>query len=168
MYRPDKPTLAVVGDGVSIGPSKTGHGNGLFATRNFASGEAITAYYGKILLWREARALAQSSNNAASHLRNHVAMTYSIDGKRMANGDSITDPATQLIGLGGGAFANDSHGTSFLLNAVYDFWDEPVNRTQMGRDINPAKRITFLRAITPITEGDEIFISYGEDYWSRC
>jgi hypothetical protein len=98
-------------------------------------------------------------------MRSHIAMTWVIDGTRLADGTRITNAPVQLRGLGGGAMANDARGTAFENNAEYDHYDSPANRDPFN--LNPKERITFLRATTPIEPGQEILIDYGQEYWKK-
>lgn len=163
------PTLATVGHGVEIRESQiAGGGSGLFTTRSFDEGEAITAYSGQILSWKQAR---QVPPHEASHMRSLVPMRWTLDGKRLPDGTSITQPNEQLQGLGGAAFANDAVRTRFQMNADFDFWDSPANRRLLDvgefGDVRPGERIIVLKALRRIEAGEEVFVSYGQQYWTR-
>jgi hypothetical protein len=157
--------LTTVGHGVLIKRSRTGHGNGLFAARTFHRGDWITRYSGKLVRYREAMEEKRRNRASASHMRSHIAMTWVLDGLRFADGRPVgTNPATSMLGRGGGAFANDARGTRFRNNVAYDFYDL---HTQSADPFNlqPGKRITFIRATRLIRPGDEILVNYGERYW---
>jgi hypothetical protein len=160
------PTLYTVGNGVEIRASQSGFGHGLFVTRAFQADEPITEYYGKLLTWRESRSLPPEKT---THIVKHIAMTFSIDGLRLADGTPITDPPRQLHGRGGGAFANDARNTRFSVNADFDFWDSPTNRANFAATgvSDPRQRITFIKATKPLSPGDEVFVDYGTQYWSK-
>lgn len=162
----DPPRLYAVGDGVDIRPSATGFGLGLFAARAFRAGEPITAYTGKLLNWREARALSKVDT---SHCRSHIAMQWVLDGRFLPNGEPLEHIHAQLAAehLGGGAYANDARGIQGARNnAEFDHWDDPTINSDPWV-LEPTARLTFLRALTDIAPGDEILVSYGESYWRR-
>ena len=166
---PTPPTFATVGDGVEIRESQIRNGGvGLFATRRFESDEAVTAYTGRLLKYAAARELPKS---LATHMRAHMRMRWVLDGRYLPSGILITDPATQLQGLGGAAFANDVRGSSLQVNTEFDRWDSVRNRWRVSQgqldDLDPAESITFLRALRTIEPGEEIFVDYGMDYWRK-
>lgn len=159
---PPPPVLAVVGNGVEIRRSQTGFGLGLFATRDFAKGEPITAYTGKLVSHETARKLPHT---ATTHMRSHVAMTWALDGLFLPSGIPITNPPEQLRGRGGAAMVNDARGTEYSNNAEFTFYDSQKNSDPWVKD--PKERITYLVATEPIPKGKEIFTSYGRDYWTK-
>lgn len=168
----DNPPKLYVVDNINleIRPSDLeGAGNGLFALRDFAVGDPITEYYGQKITFNEAINRRDRGDN--SHIRSHIQRYWAIDGKFLADGTRIVDPARQLQGNGGGALAN--HKSKKLANARYDFFDTPANETRFeqwaagNRSVRllPEDRITYLTATKPIKAGDEIFVNYGTDYW---
>jgi len=141
-------------------------GKGLFARRAFEDGERITIYEGELITFAEA--VKRRKENKHSHIRSHLQRRVYIDGARLANGDLITEPETELFGLGGGAFAN--HKPEAEANAEFDYIDSEENeklfdKLILGRVLDPNERITFIRATRDIAAGEEIFLNYGEDYW---
>jgi hypothetical protein len=169
----DRAAFAVVdGTNLAIAPSTIPNaGNGLFARRDFAANERITIYEGEIITYTEA--VARRARKEATHLRAHIQREYAIDGLKLSDGTPITDPITQVVGIGGGAFANDNKGGE--ANAEFDWVDSPANEAIFKQimafssyaRLDPKERITFLRATRAIKAGEEIFIDYGEDYWSE-
>jgi hypothetical protein len=166
-----KPHFATVGDGVDIRPSTIQNaGNGLFATQRFEVGDPITLYDGELITHKSALELRR--RRMASHIRAHIQHRWDLDGSRLPNGTPITDPAEQLGGLGGAAYAN--HSGPSKVNAEFDHIDSVImeqdfEKFKRGLDVefDPKQRYTFLRATRLIEPGDEIFIDYGEDYWRK-
>jgi hypothetical protein len=156
--------LSVLGDeppSVDIGESTLpGAGLGLFAERKFAANEPITAYTGQLIPYQ----LARQRN--PSHIRSLIAMTWAIDGSRTEEGQTISDPLVQRIGYGVAAFANDNLQHPEQTNAAFDFQDSDRNCDPFH--LSPHERIVFLRATRPIRAGQEIFVHYGSDYWTRA
>ena len=148
--------MATVGPGgVLIQPSlDPAAGLGVFADRDFRAGEAVTAYEGVPVRWEDALKLSRA---ARSHIRALYPMALALDGLVAGN------PATVLAGRGGAAYTND--GTTNGTNNTVFAWDD-----KKGRDIHdpsdPNARVVFLRALRDIRQGEELKVSYGEDYWN--
>jgi hypothetical protein len=156
-----EPLLSTLGSGVDVRPSTIPNaGNGLFATRVFAQDEPITGYSGQLVRWTAVR---KRPSSEVTHVRSVIAMTWAVDGLYAENGTRITDVHEQRRGRGVAAFANDSRGAN--VNAVFDFADSKKNSDPFALD--PQERIVFLRATRAIAADEEIFVSYGQDYWKR-
>lgn len=165
--------LCTLGDG-SLAIRTSGIPNaglGLFALRNFAKHEPITAYVG--LLISHADALELRAQQQDTHVRRHIAMRWAIDGCRLPeSGVQICDPQTQMRGLGVAAFANHCAAGAAECNAKFDFVDSATNKRKLQEffdgkrsQLEPCERVTFLRATRPIEVGEEILVSYGKQYW---
>jgi len=170
--------LETVGEGVLLKPSTLGPeaGLGLFANRPFAEGAPITEYAGQLITSDEAK--QRFKNDKATHLRRHIPLRWVIDGTRLTDGTPITDAEHQMMNKGGGAFVNDPRNKN-RVNAVFDFVDCKANREAIERickrgyqpgnpadPFDPKERFSFLRATRDIEEGEEILVSYGDDYWA--
>lgn len=162
--------LATVGKGVEIRTSTIPNaGRGLFAKRAFRRGEPITEYYGEIIDWQEAN--ARRGEGQDSHVAGHICGYNAIDALFLPNGQRIRAPERELVGHGGGGYANDSREP----NAMLSFADSEYNREVSAKMANPnyfgprlrrdpRQRVTYLVATQDIAEDDEIFINYGRDY----
>lgn len=169
---PVPPQLFTVGNGLAIRPSQiAGAGNGLFATRRFRAREAITAYSGQLLRSSDADRIKRDNPAAASHMRALFARRYTLDGRKLPDGTLIERPTEQLRDRGGGAFANDPHGTELEANAEFDHWDTPANRAKLDSgafdELDPEQRVIVLVATRDINPDEEVLISYGDDYWAK-
>lgn len=158
--------LATVGNGLEVRASSVpAAGMGLFATRNFAKGDPVTEYEGKLITHSEAKQLSKEDR---SHVRSHILQRWAINGK-IVGGRPIS--ASSLQGRGGGAMVN--HVASSKANVVFDHVDSAKFAAEMANWMSspsspfpdPHGRITFMRASKPIKKGDELFAYYGKDYW---
>lgn len=155
-----------IGGGVIVKDSLIENaGKGLFANRRFSRNEVITYYPFRVLAKQEARDLPlQEQTHLLSLYKGHSV----IDGK----GEPVT-------GIGGGAFANDIEKgkTQQLLrdtgrsrtNAKFREFDY---NGKMQVDIwtrvrFPSSRIMLLYALRDIEKGEEIYVDYEEDYWTK-
>ena len=155
--------MATVGSGVAVRRSTlAGAGQGLFATRGFAKGDAVTGYEGRIISHQAARGLSREDR---SHVRAHQLQRTAIDGK-------ITgDPSNVLCGRGGGSMVNHSPVTE--ANVAFDSVDSDQYKAQLDAWMktpsaaypDPGGRTTYLRAMVDIAAGDELFAYYGKTYW---
>lgn len=166
-YEQVKEAMATLGNGLETRESTIpGAGLGLFATRDFADGEVITSYYGQIISYKEAR------TRPHSHIRSLYTMRTAIDGRFMRDGTPITDPATQLQGLGAASLCNDTRtGNDNALFVVMHSAENLQKFESFQKNgnwkLDPEQSDVFIFADGPISEGQEIFVSYGKDYWKR-
>lgn len=167
--------LAVVGRGVDIDESTLEYaGKGLFATRDFATGEAITEFAGYLLDQSDSARLAREGRDA--NLISHVGGIWNLDGRRRPDGALIVNAELDLKNLGGASYANDVPYAE--ANARFTFVDCEENhrsasellarittQEEMMRALpialKPRDRITLLVATRPIKAGDEIFASWS-------
>jgi len=145
--------ISVVGDGVSVRRSTLpGIGSGLFADKDFEVGDLITEFIGNIVHDDSARKLADEGR--ATHIVSAKYGNLNLDGSA-----SLRLPH----GLGGGHFANDGR-----FHPVEGMPAPGTNAKQFWReDKSMAITRVFLVATRPIEAGDEIFTTYGEEYWAR-
>lgn len=135
---------ATIGSGLEVLPSRIPNaGNGLFATRVFANNSLITLYEGNVI--DKAEADRRQSQGQAHYIRSAVKQHKYID--------SLRDPE-QAHGRGGASFVND--GTEWG-------WNNSTFETKFCQ--KQARDILFLKATKEILPGEEIFASYGRDYW---
>ena len=134
--------LATIGDGVHVAPSTIrGAGLGLFASRAFATRSYITGYHGELIDKKIARLCVE--RGVGTHI---ISRHHGLDAL-----DGLETPATR--GIAAGSFVNHhptSPNSEFILT---------------GPNINNPPTIKVLQATCPISEGQEIFVSYGKDYW---
>lgn len=136
--------ISYVGNGVEIKPSLIpGAGNGLFARVSFNEKDYITEYDGYYMDKDAAKAL---SPRHTTHFR--ALDTFGVI-------DGFKDPK-EAIGYGGASFANDTRSLDRTNSTFKQVWDGELNTHRV-----------FLRATRRIEPGDEIYVSYGRDYWSR-
>jgi hypothetical protein len=171
-FRSMRAQLAVVGNGIDIGPSQiAAAGNGVFATRDFPKGAPITEYIGLVISNADARRLRDEGKS--SHMLSMFHMGATIDGMYTPEGVLITDPRSQLWGRGAGAYANDARdlpGSALRNNAtltgrVHDAANMRALSQADALSLNPRGTIGFARALRDIYAGDEVFVSYGHGYW---
>jgi len=137
--------VATVGNGVVVLPSTIPFaGVGLFATRNFKKNEIITGFSGEIIDRKEAD--KRRKLGLDTHIRDLDKPYVYIDGFKTIE---------ESFGKGGAQFANDALDNE-LNNAVF--------YKRYGTDSNPIPSI-WLKAKRDIKSGEEIFVSYGKDYW---
>lgn len=123
-------------------------GSGLFAKRSFRVGDRITYVDGTIELCSVAREWARASKERVSHIRT-LEVGHTVV-------DALKDSAP---GVGGGSFANDAR------------WDGMSYAPEHGGKNNAefksdsAAQTVWLCATRPIRNGEEIFVSYGAQYW---
>ena len=93
----------------------------------------------------------RKGSGRASHIRSLVPMHACIDGSLLTAADST----------GGGSFVNDPRGKQpYNCKFVIRQQTEGVSRT--GFEILER---CFVIAITDIRRGDELYVSYGKDFW---
>lgn len=167
--------LQTVGEGVVVKKSTIdGSGYGLFANKDFSTGDEITKYEGLLRTPAEIENIPISEQTHMKGLGS-VSSHYVIDGLYGTDGIRITNPKKQRHGKGGGALANHS---SRRTNADFDFVDTPiyfekVKHWSAGTPFpHPGRssglgRLLFLRAIEDIKKGDEIFVNYGKIYTKK-
>lgn len=166
--------LVTVGSGVELAPSTLGAdaGLGLFAQETFEQNQPVTEYYGELIT--SAEAVRRYNAGEASHLRRLIPLRWVIDGTRHADTGELIGGPGEMLGRGGGAYCNDPIAAS-RANVVFDFVDCEKNQQTMAAfragarlaadPFDPKERIVFLRATRMIKPGEEIFVSYGDDYW---
>jgi hypothetical protein len=161
--RAARASLATIGHGVEARASTLGAeaGLGLFVTSPIAAGALITEYDGERIDWKTAR------ERSASHIRSVQKLRTAIDGLRV--------PET---GRGGGSFANDtvllaqSTTTNIVrspTNAAFVTLKLKADDTEEAAFSNiAAERIAVaLVATRDIAADEEVFVSYGDDYWKK-
>lgn len=175
LYETIKNRLHVIGgDGVELRFSNyagnESPGNlGLFALKDFAVGEPISAFCGEIV----AQNVAKEENRSRIRMRRLYTMRYEIDGKCMPSGVAISDPMIQLNGYGAAAFACDGRCAE-KNNAKFREIESPYNVKRLNEfvqgadwNLNPSDRIIYIVASKPIAKGEEIFADWGVSYWAR-
>jgi hypothetical protein len=137
------------GDGIEIKSSKLRLGGaGLFlCDRPAKAGELITTYDGKLVSKDEAKKLDKDSLTHARSIRNSSVGLVVLGFQ--ASADGIPQIPDGRI-AGGGSFANHWPARK---NA--EFFDDAK------------KPHVMLRAVKDIAVGEEVFLDYGSDFWSR-
>lgn len=136
--------VAYVGEGVEIRPSGIpGAGNGLFATVAFGKNDYITEYDGYFV---DRDAVASLPADEVTHFRS-LGVFGVIAG--------FKDPK-DAYQHGGASFANDSREAKNNNSKFIQVWDKK----------NCVPRV-FLMATQEIAVGQEIYVSYANDYWKR-
>jgi hypothetical protein len=133
-----------------VAPSTiAGAGNGLWAERDFATGELVTYYDGVLVAY-----FRDLPRRWRSHARGVYSMRYTLLGNY---GAFARAPA----GTGGAAWANAHEHPNVEFMPV----DTAPNQ---GRALgNPFERVIALRARRAIHAGTEIFVDYGGAYWEQ-
>lgn len=148
-----RPKPGVIGDGVEVRASTiAGAGLGLFATRDYGMGDAVTEYDGEVVDFAEA--CKRRKLGEGYHLASLESLHTCVDGRGLKPND---------FGRGGGSFANDGReeiksNVEFIKNDKNKF-EAGGRRTGLARSVS-----LFLVAKRPILSGEEIFLSYGRGY----
>jgi len=140
--------LATNGHGLTLKHSGLGFalaGWGVFATRPFAKGEYVTFYDGPLITNKD-ELEKRNKNGDNSHMRSVVSLRVVIDGIKGA--DVV---ASQKTGQGMGSCINDGR----------DRFSPNVKFVSNGNDE------VYIKAIKPIATGEEVFINYGQPYWTK-
>lgn len=143
-------------------------GYGVFATEDIKMGDELTWYAGQIVPHKDV--------TCKTHTRSLFSQRWAIDGTCLPNGTKISqdhnERREQLKGTGLGAFFNHADGEK--KNAEFVLVDAPqveeaYQRFLKGRPFapDPKWRIIVVKATKHIRKGEEIFVSYGHDYWQR-
>ena len=148
--------MKLLGDGVVVAPSTiTGAGLGLFTTSNLSCGECITSMDGIVFGGTNAPQKHMARGYPHSHFCTLLNGTLWLDGFHTPNPPD---------GIGGGSFANDNayegdtvrfqrHKNNAEFRQVYD-------------GLMPGIPVMFLFATRDIQANEEIFVSYGVQYWT--
>jgi hypothetical protein len=148
--------------------SVPGAGMGIFVLRKFRKGEPITEYRGFLISDAEARALPPSKQ---THVRTLFPRRLHIDGMRTLTGEPIVNKQKQLVGVGIGAFANQS--PTGRNNAIFTVYDSAKLASQIDRamktgasvvDYDPSERLVYIKALRDIDPFEEVFCFYGAGY----
>jgi hypothetical protein len=139
-----------IGNGVFVADSKLLYaGRGLFADKDFCKNDLITEYGGEVIDADEAK--RRRAKGAASHIRSLVPLHVCIDGRHV----SVRQ------GEGGASFINDPLGKHpYNCKFVVKQTSEGVVRTGLS-----VGERCFVVALSNIRKGDELYVSYGNDYW---
>lgn len=131
-----------IGEGLYVKKSTLPEaGLGLFVSSPIRKNQMFTRYEGKLIDNKEALQLRQQ--NKASHIKTLAHGFNHIDGIQVP-----------LIGCGGGSFANDGRNKK-INNATYI---RIFNKKE-------AKDEIYLKALRDIQIDEEVFVSYGKNYW---
>lgn len=129
--------IATYGNGVTLAPSNVPNaGNGVFATKAFRPGDVITKYCGVLL--------NQAQMEHAMEHDNHFWYFLTIHDDLYIDGEFEAKPGDGLA-----SFVNDANNLR-LTNSAFCIDDN--------------KKV-WLVCVKPIAPGDEIFVTYGGNYW---
>jgi hypothetical protein len=144
--------LPTIQNGVSVAPSHIDNaGRGLFAQEAFQVGDLVTYYDGPIIRYRPV--LPPELQSHARQLEFH---RFTILGNY--------PPFNQARpGFGGAAFINDGRKL-YAVNVEFIHLDS----RRFAQTGSPFERIIAVRALRSIAVGDEIYVSYGPDYWRHA
>lgn len=151
--RQRRPKPGVIGDGVEVRASTiAGAGFGLFATRDYGVGDAVSEYDGEVIAWDEGQELRKLGEGY--HIGGLETYYTCIDGRGLKPND---------FGRGGGSFANDGCAE---IKANVEFFKDKHNKFEAGgRRTGIARPVyLFIVAKRAIVSGEEIFVSYGRGY----
>jgi hypothetical protein len=153
---PSESTIArripsTIGNGVFVADSKLRDaGRGLFADKDFRKNDLITEYGGEVIGADEAK--RRRAKGVASHISSLVPMHVCIDGRHVS---------AVKQGEGGASFINDSLG-KHPYNCKFVVRDTPHGVVRTGLSVGER---CFVVALSNIRKGDELYVSYGNDYW---
>lgn len=158
--------ISTIGNGLKLEISSIPNsGYGLFTTRSFQKGEIITFYDGAI-------APRIPPSDIRKEYKTHARMInqfYTIFGDFTRNGAKIDlyNPLHRVLveGMGGASRANSQTGKNASKNNVEWFTVRSLFNQQNPFKENPFDVVVLIYAKKKLREGDELFVSYGEDYW---
>lgn len=157
-----KTIIPTVGGSVKIANSSIPNGGkGLFAERAFEEKEIVTFYDGAVAQKVPFKEIMDCYKTHARKLgREHTLFgNFTESGEKI---DLSEDDYSQVIGKGGGAFLNDGKEKNNC--AWYDLY--PSSHL-LSTTEDPFQIVVLLYALRPIKKGEELFISYGVDYWKN-
>jgi len=148
---------ATIGFGVEVRTSRIAKaGLGLFATREFVRNDLVTEYDGVIITHADAKRLR--AENLSSHIRVLSSMHACIDGRNVQPNEK---------GRGGASFANDPTHNRALVNTKFvQKYSEGLATGGVVRGGLCVMERVFLKATADIIKlGEEIYVTYENDYW---
>jgi uncharacterized protein len=113
-----------------------GAGLGLFTDEPFKKGDTVIEYLGEIITWAEA--LKRDEKGKGGYVF-------------FVNNKHCIDAYPQIDSLG--KYANDAKGFS------------RIEGLKNNAEYQTSKKRAYIIATKAINAGDEIFVSYGSDYW---
>ena len=145
-----------------VAPSPT-HGNGVFATRDFKKGERITLYPAHFVVWETKKGQLTATPKKNPEEESTYYRLVANDGKCSASGNPNihhSHSAGHLLNDGGvvGAFKEDL-GTDICRYMLTTIQNENCDFIQ-GED-----KFMWVVAQRDIKAGEELFVSYGLQYW---
>jgi hypothetical protein len=159
------PVLRARNSAIALWPSSIPNaGLGVFALRRFEKGEPITEYRGFAITAEEA---AATPRNRRTHFRQLFLRKFVLDGLRLDDGTRITNPKTQMLGRGIGAFVNDARGpqnNAEFATFVTDKLARQLETEGVEVDKDPTQKTIYLIALRTIQPYEEVFCSYGAAY----
>ena len=164
LHTPQDRTLTLAPSTLSDPDAGIDAGVGVFALSSFKTGQPITEYTGEILPYNVARERELKHSAAASHMRGLAPLRWVIDGKYTEQGVEIKGPLAERFDKGVAAFVNDPLDDD-LVNARSVWMQSDLVKDPFKLGCH--ERIVYLEALKPIKKGEEIFASYGEDYWAK-
>lgn len=163
-----KRDVATIGNGVEVGESGIKEaGYGLFASRVFEKNEIITYYDGAVAPFIEPSEIQPEFKSHARKLNEFYTIfgDYTVDGVKLDLSDPIQ--RAMLDGTGGASRANAQIGVcAGRNNADWLTVRSETNRKNPFKE-NPFDIVVLIYAKKRIEPGEEIFISYGDDYWTN-
>jgi hypothetical protein len=170
---------ARIGNGLELGESQIeGAGMGVFATRTFVRGDIITYYEGPIIDWKRLPPNKAAVDYFPERITSHAKMLYALRYTILGNVDDDMQPLKKvstkaLKGRGGTAFLNDAGDSDYYNNTVFDRivgkdTSRKIDSQQRNELVlDPRDVAIVIRARVNIGKGQELFVDYGEDYWTR-
>jgi|WetSurMetagenome_2_1015567.scaffolds.fasta_scaffold105025_2 hypothetical protein len=163
-----KRDISVIGRGIHLSLSKIPNaGYGVVAERDFEKDEVITFYDGSVAAFIPPKELTPKYRSHARKLTgeytlygNYLPAIGLIDSANAFHRDNY------LPGTGGGAWMNDNQSKKEN-NATWFSFETKSRRLNPFGDTNPFHVVILIVATKPIQRNEEIFINYGQDYWSR-
>lgn len=147
-------------------------GLGLFTTHKIARFSIITRYDGMVRSHQEAYKLRKDDKQLASHMWTLVSMRWVVDGRYTSDGTPLPlGDAVKLnqMSIYAGQFVNSNHQTEYKQNVricnVMAAGSAFNAYKTVDVAINPRDVVALLVSTSDIEAGDELFTSYGEDYW---
>jgi len=145
-----------------VAPSPT-HGNGVFATRDFKKGSRVTLYPAHFIVWETKKGQLTATPKGNPEEESAHYRLIANDGKCSASGSPAihhSHSAGHLLNDGGvvGTF-NEDIGTDICRYILTTLQNENCDFIQ-GED-----KFMWVVAQRDIKAGDELFVSYGLQYW---
>lgn len=163
-----KRNISVIGRGIKLSFSMIPNsGYGVFTDRDFEKDEVITFYDGSVAPFIPPKELQSKYRSHARKLTNNYTLYGNyLPGIGLIDSANAFERENYLPGTGGGAWMN-AQLSKKENNSNWFSFETKSRRLDPFSDTNPFHIVILIIATKPIRKNEEIFVSYGQDYWKR-